>query len=70
MVELAWLWVRFQANSQLTRWFIERFARGGGRARRVGIAALARRLLIDLWRYIEHGVVPEGALLKETAERS
>jgi transposase len=60
MVELAWLWVRYQSESKLSRWFADRFAHGGGRARRVGIVAVARRLLIDLWRYLEHGVVPEG----------
>jgi transposase len=63
MVELAWLWLRWQKESQLSRWFAERFARGGGRARRVGIVALARRLLVDLWRYLEHGVVPGDALM-------
>jgi transposase len=64
MVELAWRWIRFQPTSKLTRWFLERFAGGGPRARKVGIVALARRLLIELWRYLEHGVVPEGARLR------
>lgn len=63
MVELAWCWLRYQPNAALSRWFYERFAKGGGRSRRVGIVAVARRLLIDLWRYVEHGVVPEGAVL-------
>jgi transposase len=64
MIELAWGWLRFQPNSKLTRWYNERFAQGGKRMRRVGIVALARRLLVDLWRYLEHGVVPEGAIFK------
>jgi len=63
-VEIAWCWLRFQPHSKLSRWFNERFASGGSRMRRIGIVALARKLLIDLWRYLEHGVIPEGALLK------
>jgi transposase len=63
-VELAWSWVRRQPTSALTRWYRERFAAGGGRQRRIGIVAVARRLLIALWRYLETGVVPEGAVLK------
>jgi len=63
-VELAWSWVRRQPASALTRWYRERFAAGGGRLRRIGIVAVARRLLIALWRYLETGVVPEGAMLK------
>jgi transposase len=64
MVELGWTWVRYQPDSVLSRWFKERFALGGGRARRVGIVALARKLLIALWRFAETGVVPEGAAFK------
>jgi transposase len=64
MVELAWCWLRFQPESALSRWFEERFAHGNSRQRRTGIVALARRLLIDLWRFVETGVVPEGAKLK------
>jgi transposase len=63
-VELAWGWVRYQPTSALTRWYLERFHAGGPRTRRIGIVALARKLLIALWRYVEHGVVPEGAHLK------
>ena len=63
-VELAWSWVRRQPTSVLTRWYRERFAAGGGRQRRIGIVAVARKLLIALWRYLETGVVPEGAVLK------
>jgi transposase len=64
MVELAWSWLRFQPGSQLSQWFNERFARGGKRMRRIGIVALARRLSIALWRYLEHGELPLGARLK------
>jgi transposase len=64
IVELAWCWLRYQPESRLCRWYRERFAGGGKRLRRIGIVAVARRLLIDLWRYVEYGVVPEGAKLK------
>ncbi len=64
MIELAWLWLRWQPDSALSQWFNRRFAHGGKRMRRIGIVALARKLLIALWRYVEHGVIPEGALLK------
>ena len=64
-VELAWGWLRYQPTSALTRWYLERFHAGGPRTRRIGIVALARKLLIALWRYVEHGVVPEGAQLKK-----
>ncbi|MGF6507816.1 IS110 family transposase [Paraburkholderia sp. 32] len=64
MVELAWSWLRFQPNSQLSRWFNQRFAGTGKRLRRIGIVALARRLAIALWRYLEHGEIPDGAILK------
>jgi transposase len=63
-VELAWGWLRYQPESQLTIWYEERFAHGSRRMRKVGIVALARRLLIELWRYLETGVLPEGAELK------
>ena len=62
-VEMAWVWLRFQPQSKLSQWYLKRFAEGGKRMRRIGIVAMARRLLIDLWRYLEHGVVPEGARL-------
>jgi transposase len=62
-VEIAWIWIRYQPGSKLSRWFNERYAQGGKRMRRIGIVAVARRLLIDLWRFIEHGVIPEGAIV-------
>jgi transposase len=64
MAELAWCWVRFQPDSALSRWFAKRFAHGNSRLRRIGITAVARRLLIELWRFIERGTVPEGAVFK------
>jgi transposase len=63
MVELAWLWIRYQPQSDLTRWYAKRFAGGGSRMRRVGIVGVARRLLIELWHFVEHGVVPRGAVI-------
>jgi transposase len=64
MVELSWLWLRYQPASHLSQWFNRRFAQGGKRMRRIGIVALARKLLIALWRYLDQGVLPEGAILK------
>ena len=64
VVQLAWGWLRYQPDSALSRWYQERFANGGKRMRRIGIVALARRLLVALWRYLEYGEVPEGAVLK------
>jgi len=63
-IELAWSWVRRQPTSALSRWYRARFGAGGPRQRRVGIVAVARKLLIALWRYLETGLVPEGAVLK------
>jgi transposase len=63
IVEIAWLWLRFQPGSALSQWYHRRFAGAGLRMRRIGIVALARRLLIALWRYLADGVIPEGARL-------
>jgi transposase len=63
-VEIAWAWVRHQPRSRLSRWYQARFGQGGVRARKVGIVALARKLLIALWHYLEFGAVPDGAQLK------
>lgn len=63
LIELSWLWLRFQPQSALSQWFQERFARGGKRQRRIGIVAMARKLLIALWRYLESGALPEGAVV-------
>jgi transposase len=61
LVELAWGWLRWQPHSRLSAWYNERFGRGGSRVRKVGIVALARKLLVALWRYLREGAVPEGA---------
>ena len=63
-IQIAWGWLRFQPQSKLSQWYQERFAGGGSRMRRIGIVAVARKLLIDLWRYLEYGVVPEGVRLR------
>ncbi len=64
LVELAWFWLRYQPNSKLSLWWHERFGGMGMRGRKVGIVALARKLVIALWRFVEEGVIPEGATLK------
>lgn len=64
LVELAWSWLRYQPDSALSQWFNRRFAAAGKRMRRVGIVALARRLAVALWRYLEHGEIPAGATVK------
>ena len=61
-IQIAWGWIRFQPDSELTRWFERRFAHGGRRMRAIGIVAVSRRLLIDLWRFLETGSIPEGAI--------
>lgn len=66
LIEIAWAWLRFQPQSRLSLWFQQRYGPGTGRSRRVGIVAVARRLLIDLWRYVHHDIVPDGAVLKST----
>jgi transposase len=67
MVEVAWLWIRYQPDSELTRWYQRRFSQAGRRARKRGIVALARKLLIALWRFSRDGLVPEGAVFKNAA---
>jgi transposase len=63
-LEIAWGWLRFQPQSALTQWYQQRFGHGSSRLRRIGIVAVARKLLIALWRFVETGVVPAGAVLK------
>lgn len=63
MIELSWMWLRYQPHSALSQWFQERFGSGGKRLRRIGIVALARKLLVALWKFLEWGLVPEGAIL-------
>ena len=67
MVQLAWSWVRYQPASALPQWYERRFGGGSKRLRRIGIVALARKLLIALWRYVEHGEIPDGAILTPQA---
>ncbi len=64
MIEIGWYWLFHQPGSKLTKWFMERYGQGSKRMRRVGIVALARKLLIALWKYLEQGILPEGAALK------
>ena len=66
-VDLAWDWLRYQPQSALARWYQRRFASGGPRMRKIGIVALARKLLIALWRYAQTGIAPEGARCKPLA---
>jgi transposase len=64
IIEIAWVWLRYQPQSALSRWFQARFGGALGRMRRIGIVALARRLVIALWRFAAQGIVPDGAILK------
>jgi transposase len=63
-IQLAWCWLRWQPDSALAQWYQRRFAAAGGRGRRIGIVAVARKLVIALWRYVDQGVMPDGARLK------
>jgi transposase len=61
MVQLAWCWLRYQPQSALSQWYLKRFGLGNARQRKIGIVALARKLLVALWQYLETGAPPEGA---------
>lgn len=63
-VEIAWLWLRYQPESELSKWYQRKYGHGNARLRRIGIVALARKLLIELWRYLQTGTPPAGAVLK------
>jgi transposase len=63
-VELAWLWVRHQPDSALSRWFRQRTANANKRIKRIAIVALARKLMVALWRFLATGLIPQGAVLK------
>jgi len=63
-IEIAWLWLRYQSESELSLWYEKRFAHGGPRMNRIGIVAMARKLLISLWKYLETDELPKGAVLK------
>ena len=64
VIEIAWAWLRYQPQSELSLWFLRRFAHGSKRVRKIGIVALARKLLIAFWRYLAFGEIPAGAQLK------
>lgn len=66
LVQLAWRWVRFQTGSDITAWFAARTGGNSRRNRRVAIVAVARKLLVTLWRYATQGLVPTGAKLRPT----
>jgi len=63
-IEIAWCWLRLQPDSRLSQWYKQRFGSGGARMRRIGIVAMARRLMIDLWRYLECDTLPQGAVVR------
>ena len=63
-IEIAWGWLRYQPQSELSRWYERRFGHGSSRLRKIGIVALARKLLVELWKYLETGTPPAGAILK------
>jgi transposase len=63
LVQLAWLWLRYQPESSLARWFRDRVGSLQGRTRRIAIVALARKLLIAIWRFVMLGLAPEGAII-------
>jgi transposase len=62
-IEIAWGWLRYQPESELSRWYRRRFGEGNTRLRKVGIVALARKLLVALWKYLEHDELPAGAVV-------
>lgn len=64
LIEMAWMWLRYQPDSALAAWFAQRTQGQNKRGKRVAIVAVARRLAIDLWKYLEHGLVPQGAAMK------
>lgn len=63
-IEIAWCWLRYQPGSALSQWYQEKWGGGSSRMRRIGIVAMARKLLVELWRYLETGALPEGAITK------
>ena len=69
-VELAWLWLRYQPDSELSRWYRTRVGDLKGRIKRITIVALARKLMIALWRYVTTGIIPTGAVLRQRSRAS
>jgi transposase len=68
-IEIAWGWLRYQPDSDLSRWYQERYGHGSTRMKKIGIVALARKLLIELWKYLQTGTPPAGAVLKKAAQQ-
>jgi transposase len=66
-IEFAWLWLRYQPDSELSRWFVQRVGNVKGRIRKIAIVALARKLMVALWRYLQTGLVPTGAEMRPTS---
>lgn len=64
-IEIAWGWLRYQPESELSRWYQKRYGHGSTRLKKIGIVALARKLLIELWKYLQTGMPPAGAVLKK-----
>lgn len=64
LIQIAWLWIRHQPGSALTRWFKDRVLQSGGRLKKPTIVALARKLIVALWKYVSSGVVIEGAIMQ------
>jgi len=69
LIELAWAWLRYQPQSDLSRWYHKRFGSGNSRMRKLGIVALARKLLIALWKYLDRGEIPQGAILVDWRQK-
>lgn len=69
MVELAWCRLRYQPQSHLAQWYRHRFPEKAGRSRKVGVIALARKLTITLWRFLEQGLMPQDAKIKSSDQR-
>lgn len=65
-IEIAWCWVRFQPDSRLSRWYMQRFGGGSRRQRRIGIVALARKLMVAIWKYLKEGEIPDGARMQDS----
>ncbi len=65
IIEVAWMWLRYQPQSALSQWYLRRFGGAGKRMKKLGIVALARKLIVALWRYLEKGIPPDGAVLVE-----
>jgi transposase len=68
LIQLAWLWLRYQPISALSTWFRNRVGTLQGRTRRIAIVAMARKLLIALWRYVETGMLPDGVEIRAAEE--